>query len=109
MWQSDGSAGTDSSGSSATSIQGRRYASDGSTVGGEFQVNTYTTDVQSRSGVVALGADGDFVVVWESEGSSGTDSSDRSVQGQRFRTPAPPIFADGFESGDTTAWTSTVP
>ena len=96
VWNSRGSGGTDSS---ARSIQGQRYASDGSAVGGQFQVNTYTTDYQYFSSV-ALDADGDFVVVWESEGSGGTDSDGLSIQ----MTPGL-IFADGFESGDTGAWT----
>ena len=32
--------------------------------------------------------DGDFVVVWDSYGSAGTDDSSRSIQGQRFAEPA---------------------
>ncbi len=80
VWTSQGSGGTDSS---EDSIQGQRYAADGSAVGGEFQINTYTTNTQAYPSV-ALDADGDFVVVWEGEGSSGTDSSSYSVQGQRF-------------------------
>ncbi len=80
VWSSFGSGGSDSS---SWSIQGQRYASDGSTAGGEFQVNTYTTNTQSDPSV-ALDADGDFVAVWESMGSAGTDSSDWSVQGQRY-------------------------
>ncbi len=80
VWTSAGSGGTDSSG---FSIQGQRYASDGSTTGGELQINTYTTSNQYL-GWVALDADGDFVVVWQSEGSGGTDSSDDSIQGQRY-------------------------
>ncbi len=60
VWFSYGSGGTDSS---SISVQGQRYASDGSTVGGEFQVNTYTTSSQ-KDPSVSLDADGDFVVVW---------------------------------------------
>ena len=101
VWQSRGSGGTDSS---EYSIQGQRYASDGSTVGGEFQVNTYTTYSQAGPSV-ALDADGDFVVVWNSAGSDDTDSDGASIQGQRYAGIfAARIFADGFESGDTTAW-----
>ncbi len=48
----------------------------------DLQVNTYTTGFQ-RNASVGVDADGDFVVVWESEGSGGTDSSSFSVQGQR--------------------------
>ena len=80
VWASVGSGGTDTY---FASIQGQRYASDGSTVGAQFQVNTYTTYAQTRP-EVALSADGDFVVVWTSTGSVGTDSSNYSVQGQRY-------------------------
>ncbi len=99
VWLSDGSGGTDSS---SYSIQGQRYASDGSPISGEFQVNTYTTNRQFRA-AVTLDADGDFLVVWESLGSGGTDKDESSIQGRQFLAA---IFADGFESGDTSAWSS---
>lgn len=41
-----------------------------------------------------------------SYGSEGTDTSNPSIQGQRF---VPGWFYDGFESGDTSAWSSGVP
>jgi hypothetical protein len=44
-------------------------------------------------------------VVWVSDGSSGTDTSGTSIQGQRF---ALPLFSDGFESGDTSVWSATL-
>ncbi|MCP3964611.1 MAG: hypothetical protein GY719_42825 [bacterium] len=80
VWESLGSAGSDSS---SFSIQGQRYASDGSAAGDEIQVNTTTTDAQ-RLPAVAMDDDGDFVVVWDSQSSSGSDSSSYSVQGQRY-------------------------
>jgi hypothetical protein len=80
VWQSYGSGGTDTS---YYSIQGQRYNAAGSAVGSQFQVNTYTTGIQGIPSV-AMDADGDFVVVWESYGSGGTDISDRSIQGQRY-------------------------
>lgn len=61
--------------------------------GSEFQINTYTTNRQQNPSV-AVGADGDFVVVWQSYGSSGTDSpplGEHSVQGQRFSVPEPSL------------------
>ncbi len=100
MWHSPGSSGTDSS---DASIQGQRYASSGLAVGGEFQVNTYTSDNQYNPSVV-LDTEGNFVVAWESFGSGGTDTSGYSVQ----RAAVAPIFADGFESGDTSAWSNSV-
>ena len=80
VWDSDGSSGTDDSGDS---IQGQRYASDGSAQGAEFQVNSYTTNLQLIPSV-AVAADGDFLVSWWSHGSPGTDSSDTSIQAQLY-------------------------
>jgi hypothetical protein len=82
VWESIGSYGTDTS---SRSVQGQRYASDGSPQGAEFQVNTYTTQSQIHA-AVAADADGDFVVVWDSNGSTGTDTSYRSIQGQRYNS-----------------------
>jgi len=101
-WSSYGSSGNDSS---LQSIQGQRYDSDGSPFGTEFQINTYTTNDQYLSRVSPYGDQG-FVVTWSSLGSNGTDTSDLSVQAQPFVAE---LFADGFESGDTSAWDSTVP
>ena len=53
--------------SSSYSIQGQRYASDGSPLGGELRISSYTSS-QKRP-LVAVDADGDFVVVWDSKGS----------------------------------------
>ncbi|MCG8456735.1 MAG: DUF11 domain-containing protein, partial [Holophagales bacterium] len=79
VWESFTSVGSDP----LQSIQGRRMASDGSFLGADFQVNTYTTGLQYRPDV-AVEPDGDFVVVWDSEGSAGTDTDRTSIQGQRF-------------------------
>jgi len=80
VWTSYGSSGSDSSGSS---IQGQRYDGIGNAVGSEFQVNTYTTSLQFGASV-AIDADGEFVVVWTSIGSAGSDTDGTSVQGQRY-------------------------
>ncbi len=87
VWQSDPSLGMDPSGSN---IWGQRYASDGNPLGGEFQVNSYTTSFQG-SPAVAADADGDFVVVWEGYGSVGTDDSEESIQGQRYSSDGTPL------------------
>ncbi len=89
---------------SQSDIRARRYVSGGSPLGGEFQVNAYTTSYQFAASVV-MGTSGEFVAVWHSEGSGGTDSDGRSVQ----RTLVGRIFADGFESGGTSSWSSTTP
>ncbi len=81
VWTSIGSFGSDTD---AFSIQGQRYSTSGASLGAEFQVNTYTTSVQGNASV-ATESDGDFVVVWESRGSSGTDTGGNySIQGQRY-------------------------
>ena len=82
VWVSQGSSGTDTD---YGSIHGQRYNSAGAAQGGEFQVNTYTTNSQSRP-AVAMDADSDFVVVWQSDGSSGTDTEYYSIQGQRYNS-----------------------
>ncbi len=81
VWYSRGSAAGDTSG---YSVQGQRYDSAGNPLGGQFQANSYTTDNQT-SPAVAADAQGDFVVVWRSQGSAYGDTSDGSIQGQRFR------------------------
>ncbi len=52
--------------------------------------------------------DGQFVVTWHSFGSTGDDDDQYSIQARRFAGLVG-IFVDGFESGDTTAWTDTSP
>lgn len=62
-------------------------------VGDEFQVNSYTDDLQAASSV-GVDADGEFVVSWMSDGSSGTDDSGLSIQAQRFEADATPLGAE---------------
>jgi len=80
VWQSYGSPGSDHSG---YSVQGQRYSSSGAALGGQFQVNSYTTNGQYLPSVASAGY-GNFVVVWQSFGSAGSDTLGRSVQGQRY-------------------------
>ena len=89
VWESDGSHDTDDD---SWSIQARRYAADGQPLGDEFQVNVYTTASQTTPAVAATPS-GEFVVVWDSYGSSGTDPSGYSVQARRFD-------ADGEPAGE---------
>ena len=76
VWMSDGSYGTDTS---PFSIQAQRYDANGTPVGAEFQVNSYTTNFQGTP-AVAVEPQGDFVVDWQREGSDGTDTSSNSIQ-----------------------------
>jgi hypothetical protein len=59
----------------------------GSPLGPEFRVNTYTTNVQINPSV-ASDASGNFVVVWES---NGQDGSIYGVFGQRYVSAGQPV------------------
>ena len=96
MWQSDGQDG------SAYGIFGQRFSANGVPRGAEFQVNTYTTNVQSQP-AVASDANGNFVVVWSSRNQ---DGSDFGVFGRRFDAAGTPqssefqvdTYTTGFQS-----------
>jgi hypothetical protein len=79
-WQSNRTSGIDLS---SYSVQAQRYDSNGNTAGAQMQVNDYTGGLQHAPAVSFL-ANGSFVVVWESDGSQGTDTSYTSIQGRRF-------------------------
>ena len=86
VWQSAGSALDTSS----STIVGRRYDNACQPLGGEFQVNSHTTDSQTGPDLAAA-SDGTFMVVWESYGSPGSDVSGASIQSQRFAADATPL------------------
>jgi hypothetical protein len=65
-------------------IFGQRFDAAGNRRGGEFQVNTYTSDSQ-LSPAVASDADGNFVVVW-----AGLRNGDYEIFGQRFAASGAP-------------------
>jgi hypothetical protein len=87
VWSSRGGAGTDTD---LHSIQGRRYDAAGTALGGEFQVNTYTSSVQIAPAVAADAA-GNFVVAWNSYGAATTDTFGSSVQAQRYDAAGTPL------------------
>jgi len=64
-------------------IVARRYTSDGNAAGAEFVVNTNTASLADRPAVASANK-GDFVVVWQSYGSTGTDTDGWSIQARRF-------------------------
>ena len=68
-------------------VFGRRFTSAGVPLGGEFQVNSYTTGDQKNISVAA-GDSADFVVVWQSYGQ---DGSSEGVFGQRFDAAGAPL------------------
>jgi hypothetical protein len=61
-------------------IYARLYDASGAPVGDEFLVNTHTSAYQTNP-AVATDADGDFVIVWQSQGQ---DGSGYGVYAQRF-------------------------
>ena len=84
VWESGGQDG------SSYGVFGQRYASTGVPLGPEFRVNTYTT-LQQGYPSVAMGLNGDFVVVWNS---NGPDGQDYGVFGQRYAASGAPLGAE---------------
>ena len=65
-------------------VYAQRYNSAAAPQGGEFRVNTFTTDTQQDPSV-AMDADGDFVVAWTSGNQgAGQDGSFYGVYAKRF-------------------------
>ncbi len=85
-----------------TIVEGRLYAADGSEIRGTFQVNSNSIGSHSFPSVSATGA-GEFLVAWRGFETGGNDP-DESIEKSDFFILSSLIFADGFESGDTSAW-----
>src|SRR5262245_21192241 len=64
-------------------------------VGGQFQVNTYTTGFQGLP-AVAADASGNFVVVWDDEGAG------QVLKGRRFDAAGGPLGGEFQVNSDTT-------
>lgn len=60
-------------------IYAQVYSANGSPRGGEFRVNTFTNNSQRRA-AIAVDADGDYLVVWDSEG----QGNGETIYGQRY-------------------------
>ena len=73
VWDSSGQDGD------STGVFGQRFASSGSALGTEFQVNSYTTSDQ-RVAAVAVSDEGDFIVTWNSV----QDGDQTGIFGQHF-------------------------
>jgi len=99
-WESDGSPGTDNA---LWSVQAQRFAANGSPLGIQFQVNSYTSKGQ-YSPSVAVDPAGDFVVSWDSNGSAGPDTNGYSVQAQLFDSAGTTVGAqfqvNSYSTGD---------
>jgi hypothetical protein len=73
---------------SSYGIFGQRFAASGAPLGGQFRINTYTTNSQG-SPAVDVDATGNFVVVWNS--GIFQDGSGFGVFGQRFAASGAPV------------------
>ena len=91
------------------SIQAQRYDSDGRPVGGQFQINSYTTSVE-RIPSVGIDPQGNFAVAWESYGSYGSDASYHSIQAQQYDANGDPVGGQFQVNSYTTGnqWRSAV-
>ncbi|MAT15729.1 MAG: hypothetical protein CMJ46_10735, partial [Planctomyces sp.] len=78
-WQSDAD-GTDD-------IFARRFAADGTALGAEFRVNTYTTSIQARPSV-SMADSGEFLISWAS---FEQDGSGDGIYAQRYDSDGNPI------------------
>jgi hypothetical protein len=85
VWSSGTFTTTGKDGSKA-GVFGQNYDSAGTPVGAEFQVNTYTTEVQHYP-VIAMEPAGSFVVVWMS---TEQDGDQGGIFGQRYDSGGAP-------------------
>ena len=74
-------------------IVAQRFASDGTAVGGEFSVNTFTTGSQFRPRV-EMRDPGAFFIVWGNDSVSAGDADSGSLAGRRFDSAGAPIGDD---------------
>lgn len=110
-WYQDGSS---------RGVYGQRYNYTGTPQGPEFQINTHTDGHQDYPRI-AMNDDGDFVVVWPSDGK---DGSQQGISGQRYdhtgnpegpefqvntttlNSQTGPVVAMDSEGNITVVWTS---
>ncbi len=111
VWSSDDNAG--GLVNNEHEIFGQRLNENGIAQGNnDFRISDMggTGDISfdaSHPAVAFSSARNQFLVVWEGDDDAGTlGDDDFEIFGQRLATP---LFADGFESGDTSAWSAGVP
>ena len=80
----------------------RRFDASGAPLAAEFLANQFTQGTVQMYAGVASGANGRFVVAWNN---FAQDGDGLGIFGRRFGAPDS-IFANGFESGNLSAWTS---
>jgi hypothetical protein len=86
-----------SHGIGARDVFGQRFDASGNRLGGEFRVNSYTTDGQHYASVAAT-EDGRFIVVWSSDEQ---DGSAFGIFGQRYDSDGHRVGAE-FQINTTT-------
>lgn len=101
VWEENDVANGDGS---SSAVFARIFNALGVAEGNEFQVNTFTNNSQSNPKAVTL-ADGDFVVVWRSEGQ---DSSQGGIYYQRFTDTGAPVGGE-IRVNDATSGDQTIP
>jgi len=81
-------------------VRARRFAADGTPLGSDFQVNSFTTYYQYPPSV-AIDPSGNFVVVWQSgyygDPDDMPDGSRTGVFGRRFAADGTPLDSDDFQ------------
>jgi Ca2+-binding RTX toxin-like protein len=88
VYESDGQDNnTDGRDDDGTGIVGQRFDRLGALIGNEFRINTRTENDQTAP-VVAMNSQGDFVVIWTSEGQ---DGSGTGIFGQRYNNIGNPV------------------
>ena len=92
VWESEGQDG------GGPGIYGRRFSPTGAPVGGEFQVNLFTSNAQQNPSV-SSSVNGFFVVVWQS---AGQDGSGDAVVGRRYDPAGLPIGEEFVVNSFTT-------
>lgn len=83
-WHSNGQDGNN------WGIYAQRYSSNGTALGTEFLVNTYTTNAQSHPSV-AMERNGSFIVTWSS---NGQDGSGWGIYAQRYNSNGVPLGSE---------------
>jgi len=98
-WDSQGQDG------SFGGVYARKFDYNGNPLSGEFLVNTTTSGSQTLPAVAADLNTGRFVTAWQGPDGNG----DGIFMSWPLEVPLPTLFSDGFESGDVSAWTSSMP
>ena len=103
-WVDASQSGGDTSGSA---VRGQVFAPNGAKVGGEFLINTTTSNAQQNVDIAAKGPNG-FVAVWQDLSRSPDDPDNFAVRGQRFSLDGDKIGAE-FLVNTTTALSQGIP